>query len=365
MKKTLFFIGATLLIASLSLVGCKKDAEQPSTTTAEEVKISEVKDSGASESVSMLKDDNISNDEIMNLISTAVTNETAMETISNKFSEIFTDNSASANVVSSAFRAATTSDLETAFESISKKFTDFVTDISTNGSGSVSYSKEFGEITDLDNTGFLTLSIPKVDFSLNASQSLSGTRQSYSGNGNVVASAKASLDFSKIEGIDDFAVKYAIASVAVDGNGNINAISEATYDESTGATAIPYLPSFSGNISATATANSGTSLVIPYTKEGKTYSLGGKLIETATVKVNCSDLSKIDLQNCCDKITDETGETMGVYLNIYKLLDALKTTVNISATLYTDDGTEVAKLVSISSVDELKAFIEKYSSDAE
>lgn len=360
MKKTLLFIGTTLLVASLSLVGCKKDADQPSTTTAEEIKASDVKASGASESVSMLKDDNVSNEDIMNLISTAVDNETAMETISNKISEIFSDDEPSTNVVRSVFRAVTTSDLEKEFKKISDDFEKFVTDIEEKDSGSVSYSKEFGEITDLDKSGFLTLSIPKVDFSLDASQSFSETRLSYSGNGNIKVSTKTSLDFSKIDGIDDYSVKYAIASAAVDGNFNIGETAEYTDYESVG-------PSFTGDISATATANSGVALVIPYTKDGKTYELGGKLIETATVKVNCSDLSKIDLSIFTGTVypEDEEIDNEKVILNtLEQYLEALKDylTVNISVKLYADDGTEVANLVSISSVDELKSFIEKYSS---
>lgn len=347
MKRKLLFVGATLLVASLVFVGCPKDAE-PKTTTAEEINASDVESSGASESVSMLKDDNVSNDEIMNLISSAVEDETAMETISNKISDIFSDDTPSANIARSVFRAVTVSDLETEIESISKSFETFASDMTEKGSGSVSYSKELGEITDLDDSGFITLNIPKLSFSADASMSESD--YTASANGKIASSAKTTLDFTKLEGLEeDYAVKKVIASAAVDGNGN-GKVAMSQTDGSINLT---------GSISAIATANSGTSLVIPYTKDNTTYNLGGKLIETVTVKVDCSDLSEINISSFMGEEAVDLDEDA-----IFNLISDYLT-VNISVKLYTDDNTEVAELVSISTVDELKEFIEKYSSEVE
>ncbi len=329
MKKNLFIV-ATLLLA-LVVAGCKKEPEQ-TLTTAQEVSITDVKSSGAANSVQALKDEGKSGDDITNMISEELQKQmenTEIQQALGKAFECITD--LQTNPTNLNNRAITLNELSSEISIIEEKIQTFCNDLQQKGKAKISYSSEPGNISDLDTTGVISVDISKIKFSTNEVK-LSETEMQLKGSGDIEAAAKGKVDFTKANGLEDFIIKEAILTVGLDADGNIDyKMIASTTPEGEGDYKL------SGKLNTSFTANSVISFVLPY--EGKKY--GGKILSSASFKINCN-LAEI-------KPILENEEANFKDLEKYF-------TINISSDLYTDAGEKVCELTKITSMEDLEKF---------
>lgn len=329
MKKNLFIV-ATLLLA-LVVAGCKKEPEQ-TLTTAQEVSITDVKSSGAENSVQALKDEGKSGDDITNMISKELLkqmeNTEIQEALENAF-ECIAD--LQANPTNLNNRAITVNELSSEISIIEKKIQTFCNDLQQKGKAKISYSSEPGNISDLDTTGVISVDISKIKFSTNEVK-FSEKEMQLKGSGDIEAAAKGKVDFTKANGLEDFIIKEAILTVGLDADGNIDyKIIAPTTPEGEGDYKL------SGKLNTSFTTNSVISFVLPY--EGNKY--GGKILSSASFKINCN-LAEI-------KPILESEEANFKDLEKYF-------TLNISSDLYTDAGEKVCELTKITSMEDLEKY---------
>lgn len=332
MKKNLFIV-STLLLA-LVVAGCKKEPEQ-TLPTAESVSITDVKSSGAANSVQALKDEGKSGDDITNMISgelqKQMTNTEIQQALEKAF-ECITN--LQTNPTNLNNRAITVNELSSEISTIEKEIQTFCNDLQQKGKAKISYSSEPGNISDLDKTGVISVDISKIKFSTNEVKYSGNEKEiQLKGSGDIEAAAKGKIDFTKANGLEDFIIKEAILTVGLDADGNIDYKIIA-----------PNTPEgdseyeLSGKLNTSFTANSVISFVLPY--EGKKY--GGKILSSASFKINCN----------LAEIKPILDENKGVYFKDFEKYF----TLNISSDLYTDDGKKVCELTKITSMEDLEKY---------
>lgn len=332
MKKKLF-IGASLLLALL-VTGCNPEPEQTKPTD-QDVYINDVKSSGAEKSVQALKDEGKSGDEIINMISEELQKQMENAEIQDALEEAFKcitnlqPNSTNNN------RSITVNELGSEISDIEEKLETFTTDLVKNGKASISYTSTPGNISDLDSTGVISVDISKFNFSTNeVTFSTNKTESQLKGAGDIEADAKGRVDFTKAKGLEDFIIKEAILTVGLDADVNLDYKSTENLLEE-------YEFELSGKLNASFTANSAMSLVIPY--NGQNY--GGKILLSASFKINCDDLAEINT------IVEKAESTESVISDLEKYF-----TLNISSDLYTDDGKKVCELIKITKLEDLEKY---------
>lgn len=326
MKKILVVTSAILAVA-ISLAGCKKDPESAASVKASEVKASSLEESGATRAFE-------DKDDFMAVIQTL--DPASLESVGNVISGVaeviskITDPIMDPEVMSA--RNATVEQVSSAFDEIGDDINEFMETYNTTGSASLSINKEFGEITDLDPTGAVKVSIPTLI--AKASMSTSGKSEiTNKASGSIKAVTDISVDCTKID--ENSVVKNVIASVGVDGSGNIKMVADETKE------------TLSGKINATATANAGATICLPY-EEG---TVGGKILANASLSFKCDDINKI-VNDFSEMEMDEIIEALAVFI-----------TVNVKVNVYDDSNKLVCELLSINSVEELMNFIESISGE--
>lgn len=335
MKKNLF-IGATLLFA-LIITGCPKSPDEPVQPKKEEVSVSDVKDSGAENSVKELK-----TDEIPNLFVSALTTQMSdeetqaalMESIQPFLKSILGGSEETENLNS---RAVTVDKLENVYPELMKEYKNFLANISIGEGDSlpesgklekkatfdysispngISYTDE-KDVISID-VSKLNISTNEVTYSVNVDAEGEISEQT-NGKVEVDAAAKGTIDFTKVEGLKDFVIREGILQVALNGNAAIDSTYNRKEEE----------VSVSGNLNAGLTASSVITVIIP---EGdKKY--GGKILSKASLNFDCNKI---------EDLNEPTLEDLGKYL-----------TINITSDLYTDDGEKVCELLKITTLEEL------------
>lgn len=333
MKKNLF-IGATLLFA-LIITGCPKSPDEPVQPKKEEVSVSDVKDSGAENSVKELK-----TDEIPNLFVSALTTQMSdeetqaalMESIQPFLKSILGGSEETENLNS---RAVTVDKLENVYPELMKEYKNFLANISIGEGDSLPESGKLEKKATFDysispkgisyNDDVISIDVSKLNISTNevtysvnvdAEGEIS---EETKGEVKVDAAAKGTIDFTKVEGLKDFVIREGILQVAINGNAAIEEVYKRKEEE----------VSVSGNLNAGLTASSVITVIIP---EGdKKY--GGKILSKASVNFDCNKI---------EDLNEPTLEDLGKYL-----------TINITSDLYTDDGEKVCELLRITTLEEL------------
>lgn len=324
MKKNLF-IGATLLFA-LIITGCPKSPDEPVQPKKEEVSVSDVKASGADNSVKELKDDGKTGEEIgglfiSELMSTDPETQAAlMQSIQPFIDSILGGSEETENLNS---RAVTVDKLENVYPEFMKEIENFGKDLEEKGKATFDYSSPKG-ISYKDDV--ISIDISKLNISTNevtltnTEYEDGGAKDELNGKVEVDAAAKGKIDFTKVEGLKDFVIREGFLQVALNGNGTVNCVYERKEEEDV---------SVSGKLNAGLTASSVITVIIP---EGeKKY--GGKILSKASVNFDCDKM---------ENLNEPTLEKLGEYLKI-----------NITSDLYTDDGEKVCELLKITTLEEL------------
>lgn len=324
MKKNLF-IGATLLFA-LIITGCPKSPDEPVQPKKEEVSVSDVKASGAENSVKELK-----TDEIPNLFVSALTTQLSdegtqaalMQSIQPFIDSILGGSEETENLNS---RAVTVDKLENVYSELMKESENFNKDLLEKGKATFDYSISPNGFSYTDEKDVISIDVSKlnistneVTYSVNVDAEGEISEQT-NGKVEVDAAAKGKIDFTKVEGLKDFVIREGILQVALNGNAAIDSTYNRKEEEDV---------SVSGNLNAGLTASSVITVIIP---EGdKKY--GGKILSKASVNFDCNKI---------EDLNEPTLEDLGKYL-----------TINITSDLYTDGGEKVCKLLRITTLEEL------------
>lgn len=329
MKKNLF-IGATLLFA-LIITGCPKSPDEPVQPKKEEVSVSDVKASGADNSVKELKDDGKTGEEIGGLFISELmstdpkTQEVLMQSIQPFIDSILGGSEETENLNS---RAVTVDKLENVYLEFMKEIENFGKDLEEKGKATFDYSSPKGISY---NDDVISIDISKLNISTdevtltNTEYEDGGAKDELNGEVKVDAAAKGKIDFTKVKGLEDFVIREGVLQVALNGNGTVNCVQERKEEEED--------VSVSGKLNAGLTASSVITVIIP---EGdKKY--GGKILSKASVNFDC------------DKIADIYGTV--VFEELEKYL-----TINITSDLYTDGGEKVCELLKITTLEELLKF---------
>lgn len=327
MKKNLF-IGATLLFA-LIITGCPKSPDEPVQPKKEEVSVSDVKDSGAENSVKELTADEKTGEEIGGLFAGALVTQMSdeetqvalMQSIQPFIDSILGGSEETENLNS---RAVTVDKLENVYPEFMKEVENFQKDLLEKGKATFDYSSPKGISYDDD---VISIDISKLNISTNEVTLTSteyedgGAKEELKGEAKVDAAAKGTIDFTKVEGLEDFVIREGILQVALNGNAAI----DSTYNRKEEEEEV----SVSGNLNAGLTASSVITVIIP---EGdKKY--GGKILSKASVNFDCDKI---------ENLNEPTLEELGKYLKI-----------NITSDLYTDDGEKVCELLKITTLEDL------------
>lgn len=322
MKKNLF-IGATLLFA-LIITGCPKSPDEP----VQPVSFSDVKDSGAENSVKELK-----TDEIPNLFASALTTQMSneetqaalMQSIQPFLESILGGIEETENLNS---RAVTVDKLENVYPELMEEIENFGNNLEKKGKATFDYSISPKGISYNDDV--ISIDISKLNISTNEVTLTStehedgGAKKELKGEAKVDAAAKGKIDFTKVEGLEDFVIREGILQVALNGNGTVNEVYDRKEKE--------VVVSVSGNLNVGLTASSVITVIIP---EGdKKY--GGKILSKASVKFNCDKIENLN------ELTPEKPEELGKYF-----------TINITSDLYTDEGEKVCELLEITTLEDL------------
>lgn len=332
MKKNLF-IGATLLFA-LIITGCPKSPDEPVQPKKEEVSVSDVNDSGAENSVKELK-----TDEIPNLFVSALTTQMSdegtqaalMQSIQPFLESISGGSEETENLNS---RAVTVDKLENVYPELMKEIENFGKDLEEKGKATFAYSAPKG-ISYKDDV--ISIDISKLNISTNEVTLTSteyedgGAKDEFKGEAKVDAAAKGTIDFTKVEGLEDFVIREGILQVALNGNAAIDSTYNRKEEEEV---------SVSGNLNAGLTASSVITVIIP-DSDNKKY--GGKILSKASVNFDCDKI---------ENLNEPTLEKLGEYL-----------TINITSDLYTDDGEKVCELLKITTFEELEELLKSLTED--
>lgn len=228
-------------------------------------------------------------------------------------------------------RAVTVDKLENVYPELMKEIENFGKNLEEKGKATFDYSAPKG-ISYNDNV--ISIDISKLNISTNEVTLTStehedgGAKEELKGEAKVDAAAKGKIDFTKVEGLEDFVIREGILQVALNGNGTVNYAYDRKEEEED--------VLVSGNLNAGLTASSVITVIIP---EGdKKY--GGKILSKASVKFNCDKIENLN------ELTPEKPEELGKYF-----------TINITSDLYTDDGEKVCELLKITTFKELEQLI--------
>lgn len=337
MKKNLF-IGATLLFA-LIITGCPKSPDEPVQPKKEEVSVSDVKDSGAKNSVKKLTESGKTGEEIGVLFASALmstdeeTQAALMQSIQPFIDSILGDSEETENLNS---RAVTVDKLENVYPEFMKEVKQFLDGIVIEdipGSGKVEkkatfdYSISPNGISYTDEKGVISIDISKLNIStdeiihfVNVDAESETISEGIKGEVKVDAAAKGKIDFTNVEGLKDFVIREGILQVALNGN----AATDDVYDRNEDEDGLG-----SGKLNAGLTASSVITVIIP---EGdKKY--GGKILSKASVNFDCDKI---------ESLNEPTPEELEKYL-----------TINITSDLYTDNGEKVCELLKITTLEDL------------
>lgn len=324
MKKNLF-IGATLLFA-LIITGCPKSTEEP--VQSEEVSVSDVKGSGAENSVKELKDDGKTGEDIGGLFAgafeTQMSNEetqTALMQSIQPFLSIFEPEEETETLNS---RAVIVDELKNVYLKLLEESENFQKNLQEKGKAVFDYSINPNGISYKDNVisidiSKLNISTNEVTYSVNVDDESKIISKETKGEAKVDAAAKGKVDFTNVKGLEDFVIREGILQVALNGNAAIDEVYNRKEEES----------SVSGNLNAGLTASSVITVIIP--DADKKY--GGKILSKASVKFDCDKI---------ENLNEPTTEELGKYL-----------TINITSDLYTDNGEKVCELLKITTFEEL------------
>lgn len=324
MKKNLF-IGATLLFA-LIITGCPKSTEEP--VQSEEVSVSDVKGSGAENSVKELKDDGKTGEDIGGLFAgafeTQMSNEetqTALMKSIQPFLSIFEPEEETETLNS---RAVIVDELKNVYLKLLEESENFQKNLQEKGKATFEYSINPNGISYADDV--ISIDISKLNISTNdvtysATVDAEGgiKEDETKGEVKVDAAAKGKIDFTNVKGLEDFVIREGILQVALNGNAAIDEVYDRKEEKSL----------VSGNLNAGLTASSVITVIIP--DADKKY--GGKILSKASVKFDCDEIKNLN---------EPTTEKLGKYL-----------TINITSDLYTDDGEKVCELLKITTFEDL------------
>lgn len=224
-------------------------------------------------------------------------------------------------------RAVTVDKLENVYPELMKEIENFGKNLEEKGKATFDYSAPKG-ISYNDNV--ISIDISKLNISTNEVTLTStehedgGAKEELKGEAKVDAAAKGKIDFTKVEGLEDFVIREGILQVALNGNGTVNYAYDRKEEEED--------VLVSGNLNAGLTASSVITVIIP---EGdKKY--GGKILSKASVKFNCDKIENLN------ELTPEKPEELGKYF-----------TINITSDLYTDEGEKVCELLEITTLEDL------------
>lgn len=350
MKKNLF-IGATLLFA-LIITGCPKSPDEPVQPKKEEVSVSDVKDSGAENSVKELTDEEKTSEKIGGLFAGALvtqmsneeTQAALMQSIQPFLKSILGDSEETENLNS---RAVTVDKLENVYPEFMKEVKTFLNDISIGEGDSLPESGKLEKKAAFDysispngisyNDDVISIDISKLNIStddiihfVNVDAESGIISEGIKGEVKVDAAAKGTIDFTKVEGLEDFVIREGILQVALNGNAATDYVYDRNEDEDVLG---------SGKLNAGLTASSVITVIIP---EGdKKY--GGKILSKVSVNFDCDKM---------ENLNEPTLEKLGEYL-----------TINITSDLYTDDGEKVCELLKITTLKELEDLLKSLTGD--
>lgn len=328
--KLVYGLSACLL---LTLVGCNNETEDVTPkAVAEKVAV-------ASVSVPAEVTEGILNEEM-----TVVTadNKEEIETelkealASEDFSGIFNSQDVSEIVESS--RSISYEDFNTLPEEYNRAMEKYNAALTEKGSASMTFYKTPGQVTGLEE-GW-DLSIPLIFIDMKTAISGSQVKSTITQSGINAISASSGVDFTKVEGFEDFFFKNIKTGIAMNGSNLINQTTDLSNFDPNDYESLLENVKYSGYIKA----ESNYSLGGVFVTKNK---VAGKLLISADVKININDISKLMsfMENQDD--SSEMLNTMYEYI-----------TVKFEAKVYDFEGKEVCTLISSENIDDLSEYMD-------